>query len=137
MGPEDRWCEACTCWKPPLASHCSICGRCCLWMDHHCNFAAQCIGFKNIRCFLLMQWYTQALLYSIAPLLLRRLWMYPLPWTDWWAAAKLISTCFAWYKLRQLVRYYLPSVLGKVSNGWPSLVLLTKFEDVASYEIEF
>lgn len=104
-----------------------------MWMDHHCNFTGQCVGFKNIRCFLLMQLYTQLLLYLLAPLAVRRLWLEPLPWTDAWSAAKLIAFAAAWVKLRRLVRYFLSAVLGKIGRGWPSLVLLSKFQGVVQY----
>merc|ERR1712070_1360011 len=84
-------------------------------------------------CFLLMQWYTQLLLYLFVPLLIRRLWLEPFLWKDWWAALKVVAFVAGWVQLRRLVRHFLSSILAMMSNGWPSMVLLTKFQVVADY----
>jgi hypothetical protein len=37
-GPCDpRWCRTCRAVKPPRTHHCSMCDRCVLKMDHHCE----------------------------------------------------------------------------------------------------
>lgn len=57
---EDGWCAPCRRLKPPFANHCKICDRCSLWMDHHCSLVGVCVGFLNIRCFVLCLLYTGA-----------------------------------------------------------------------------
>mmetsp|Transcript_62405 Transcript_62405/g.136414 ORF Transcript_62405/g.136414 Transcript_62405/m.136414 type:complete len:576 (+) Transcript_62405:199-1926(+) len=46
-----QFCEICQCYKPPRAHHCSDCGRCVLWMDHHCPWTGTCVGHDNMAAF--------------------------------------------------------------------------------------
>lgn len=47
------FCKKCDTWRPPRCHHCSTCRRCVLQMDHHCPWVNNCIGYNNIRTFIL------------------------------------------------------------------------------------
>lgn len=46
-------CAKCNGLKPNRTHHCSMCGHCCLKMDHHCPWIANCVGHYNQKYFIL------------------------------------------------------------------------------------
>ena len=50
-------CGTCLRVKVERSHHCRQCQKCVLKMDHHCPWLANCIGFNNLKAFILLQFY--------------------------------------------------------------------------------
>lgn len=53
-GPGIEWCAQCQLYVRRPSAHCSKCGRCVAWMDHHCKLLRVCVGSHNRRTFSLL-----------------------------------------------------------------------------------
>jgi hypothetical protein len=48
---QHRYCVTCNIWRPPRATHCSICGFCVQRADHHCGVVGTCVALGTHRFF--------------------------------------------------------------------------------------
>ncbi|XP_047421404.1 palmitoyltransferase ZDHHC19-like [Sciurus carolinensis] len=48
------WCPMCSFHRPPQTFHCPSCNICVEEFDHHCKWANNCVGHRNIRIFMLL-----------------------------------------------------------------------------------
>merc|ERR1712043_93168 len=129
FGSTDTWCTKCCRWKPVLASHCGTCDRCSMWMDHHCFFAGQCVGHRNLRCFLCFLLSAQLLTaFNILCGGLRFL-VSPLDhWERLWLSLFILGNVY----FHANARGHTGNTLGRLSAGWLSLVMMLKYESISN-----
>jgi len=51
-----RYCDVCAAWQPPRTYHCKYCKRCILMQDQHCPWMNGCIGYGNLKPYILFLW---------------------------------------------------------------------------------
>lgn len=51
--PNSSVCKKCEIARPPRCHHCRRCGHCVLQFDHHCIWLNNCVGYGNLRSFIL------------------------------------------------------------------------------------
>jgi hypothetical protein len=61
----ERRCYTCNSLQPPYIFHCSSCRRCVTYMDHHCPWVNNCVGYYTQKSFILFCFYgSVTLLYA-------------------------------------------------------------------------
>ncbi|XP_060072440.1 palmitoyltransferase ZDHHC15B-like [Ylistrum balloti] len=53
-----RYCTLCDQPRPPRCHHCKLCNTCSLKRDHHCYFSRNCIGYRNLRHYTVMMFWS-------------------------------------------------------------------------------
>ncbi|KAK8801797.1 hypothetical protein WA588_006082, partial [Blastocystis sp. NMH] len=55
---DTRFCPKCNCYVNEGSFHCDMCRECVMMYDHHCVWLNNCIGFGNLRYFILFLFFT-------------------------------------------------------------------------------
>lgn len=127
---KEEWCSRCSTWKPALASHCATCDRCCYFLDHHCRLVGECVGFKSLRCFILLLSYGQAIYVFLIICVLQRLVRQGLPQGNWeWG--KLVAVASYFIFGIGYVHHTLKLCFTPYLRGWRSRVHYRKFHNLA------
>eukprot|EP00929_Paragymnodinium_shiwhaense_P009916 TRINITY_DN114332_c0_g1_i1.p1 TRINITY_DN114332_c0_g1~~TRINITY_DN114332_c0_g1_i1.p1 ORF type:complete len:424 (-),score=71.41 TRINITY_DN114332_c0_g1_i1:340-1611(-) len=124
------WCEACDQWQPLFAVHCPMCQRCCLWGDHHNFYAASCIGFRNMRCYILWHVYSQLMSVISVLLIIVRVVLYlsvgtPIPEGGGWRFFIFFNALGVSFLMG---RRRLSGVMANLIAGWPFERLRQNFD---------
>ena len=53
----EKQCFICDSLMPPYVFHCSECGKCVAYMDHHCPWINNCVGYYTQKVFFLFNFY--------------------------------------------------------------------------------
>jgi len=72
-GETSNFCHSCRAYKPERCHHCSRCKRCVLRMDHHCPWVNNCIGWGNVKAFVLMATYFPMLSFTACLFIIGRI----------------------------------------------------------------
>jgi palmitoyltransferase len=75
-----NWCGKCHSHRPKRAHHCRYCQRCVLVFDHHCPWVNNCVGWANMKYFMLLLFYAAVLSGAICFSFLVR--CYQVIWSD-------------------------------------------------------
>jgi len=73
FGTKLPYCQICNQPKPERSHHCSRCRRCIKKMDHHCPWINNCVGWRNLKAFLLFCSYTAILAMIVAGFIIARI----------------------------------------------------------------
>jgi len=94
----------------------------------------QCVGFRNMRCFIMFATSIQVLLVFLILNALRRLTVDVS--LDFWLVFRLLAFGGSWSYGLKVAHSHMRFTFLKIRLGWPSGVLLTKFTDIATYAQE-
>eukprot|EP00930_Biecheleria_cincta_P026592 TRINITY_DN18723_c0_g1_i1.p1 TRINITY_DN18723_c0_g1~~TRINITY_DN18723_c0_g1_i1.p1 ORF type:complete len:424 (+),score=61.16 TRINITY_DN18723_c0_g1_i1:120-1391(+) len=127
---KEEWCSRCCAWKPALSSHCATCDRCCYFLDHHCRLVGECVGFKSLRCFILLLSYGQVIYVFLIICVLQRLVRQGLP-QGYWEWGKLAALASYFVFGIGYVHHTLKLCFTPYLRGWRSRVHYRKFHNLA------
>merc|ERR1719159_1423058 len=114
--------------KSVFYTHCAHCNQCSYMMESHCSLAAQCVGYRNLRCYLTWLGYGQSLLCCLLVLSARRLLQTGLPSiNDGISVIRHFGWCaYMWMTCCLIINSAQPVIL-RIAAGWPSKVMWKKF----------
>jgi len=124
------------CGMPPRSSsvfftHCKDCNQCSFMMDSHMPLVAQCVGYRNLRCFLVWLGYGQAILLCLVGLSARRLLDTGLPSVgDFGAVVRHGGWCAYLWMCFVLFNNSAQRSIVRTAAGWPSKVMWAKFNSL-------
>merc|ERR1719195_2096271 len=96
-------------------------------MDHHCYLTGQCIGFRNLRGFVIWLFYGITCMMQIGLLTVHRLWLNGRP-QDAWSLVLWIGWFIYLVLVANILGGQLRNSLMRAAAGWPSKILMLKFK---------